>query len=70
MLHANPRSLLLVSLIGVAACDRNAPTAAPPPPPSTAPVPIPEFMVVPASLLPAIKKIQDTLLICPPVISQ
>ena len=50
MLHANPRSLLLVSLIGVAACDRNAPTAAPPPPPSTAPVPIPEFMVVPASL--------------------
>src|SRR6266566_6200155 len=42
-----------MSLIGVAACDRNAPTAAPPPPPpppSTAPVPTPEFVVVPGSL--------------------
>jgi aspartate/methionine/tyrosine aminotransferase len=28
------------------------------------------YMIVPADLLPAIKKIQDTLLICPPVISQ
>src|SRR5213594_1223948 len=47
MHHANRGALLLAALIGVAACDRNAPTAAPP----TAGPPAPEFMVVvPASL--------------------
>jgi len=45
--HTNGGALLLAALIGVAACDRNAPTAAPP----TAAPPAPEFMVVvPASL--------------------
>ena len=46
MLHPNHRTLLVVTLIGVAACDRTAPTAAP----STPSVPTPEFVVVPASL--------------------
>ncbi len=46
MLYPNPRTLLLAILIGVAACDRNAPTAAP----STPSAPTPEFVVVPASL--------------------
>jgi len=47
VLYPNPKGLLLASLIGVAACDRNAPTAAPP----AAPAPTPEFaVVVPASL--------------------
>jgi len=47
VLNANCRVVLAAALIGVAACDRNAPTAAPP----AAPAPAPEFMVVvPASL--------------------
>src|SRR5437667_11155229 len=57
VLHANPRSLLLVSLIGVAACDRNSPTAAPPPPPASTPAPIPQSMVVPASLCVAMRRL-------------
>ena len=46
MLHPNPRTLLVVTLIGVTACDRTAPTAAP----STPSAPTAEFVVVPASL--------------------
>jgi len=46
LLHANHKTLLVVTLIGVTACDRTAPTAAP----STPSVPTPEFVVVPASL--------------------
>lgn len=47
MLHANHRNLLLAALVGVTACDRPAPTSAPP----TATAPTPEFTaVVPASL--------------------
>ena len=53
MLHANYRSLALATLIGVAACDRNAPTAAPP----ATSVPTPEFMVVPASLGTALRNL-------------
>lgn len=51
MLHANPRSLLLATLIGVAACDRTAPTA----PPTIGPTP--EFMVVPALLGTALRNL-------------
>ena len=47
------RSLALATLIGVAGCDRNAPTAAPP---AAAP-PAPEFMVVPASLGTALRNL-------------
>ena len=46
MLHPIHRTLLVVTFIGVTACDRTAPTAAP----STPSVPTPEFAVVPASL--------------------
>ncbi|PYO86773.1 MAG: hypothetical protein DMD58_16000, partial [Gemmatimonadetes bacterium] len=46
MLHPNPRTLLVVTLIGVTSCDRTAPTAAP----STLSAPTAEFVVVPASL--------------------
>ncbi len=46
MLYPNPRTLLVVTLIGVTACDRTAPTAAP----STPTAPTAEFVVVPASL--------------------
>ena len=53
MLHANYRSLVIATLIGVAACDRNAPTAAPP----ATSVPTPEFMVVPASLGTALRNL-------------
>ena len=53
MLHANYRSLVIATLIGVAACDRNAPTAAPP----AESVPTPEFMVVPASLGTALRNL-------------
>jgi len=53
VLHANYRSLALATLIGVAACDRNAPTAAPP----ATSVPTPEFMVVPASLGTALRNL-------------
>ena len=53
MLHTNYRSLALATLIGVAACDRNAPTAAPP----ATSVPTPEFMVVPASLGTALRNL-------------
>src|SRR5713101_7413050 len=54
VLHANQRTLLLATLIGVAACDRNAPTALPPPGVSG---PTPEFMVVPASLGTALRNL-------------
>jgi len=53
VLHANYRSLVIATLIGVAACDRNAPTAAPP----ATSVPTPEFMVVPASLGTALRNL-------------
>jgi len=53
VLHANYRSLVISTLIGVAACDRNAPTAAPP----ATSVPTPEFMVVPASLGTALRNL-------------
>jgi len=46
VLHPIHRTLLVVTFIGVTACDRTAPTAAP----STPSVPTPEFAVVPASL--------------------
>jgi len=46
VLYPSHRTLLVVTLIGVTACDRTAPTAAP----STPSVPTPEFVVVPASL--------------------
>jgi CxxC motif-containing protein (DUF1111 family) len=57
LLHANQRSLLLATLIGVAACDRNAPTALPPAPPPAVSGPTPEFMVVPASLGTALRNL-------------
>src|SRR5438105_4028699 len=54
MLCPNRSTLLLATLIGVAACDRNAPTA---PPPATS-APTPEFMVVvPASLGTALRNL-------------
>jgi len=53
VLHANYRSLVIATLIGVAACDRNSPTAAPP----ATSVPTPEFMVVPASLGTALRNL-------------
>src|SRR5437588_1875639 len=54
MLCTNRSTLLLATLIGVAACDRNAPTAAPP----ATSAPTPEFMVVvPASLGTALRNL-------------
>jgi CxxC motif-containing protein (DUF1111 family) len=54
VLHANHRGLLIATLIGVAACDRNAPTSAPP----TTVAPTPEFsVVVPASLGTALRRL-------------
>ena len=53
MLCTNRSTLLLATLIGVAACDRNAPTAAPP----AASALTPEFMVVPASLGTALRSL-------------
>ena len=57
MLHANQRTLLLATLIGVAACDRNAPTALPPGPAPGVSGPTPEFTVVPASLGTALRNL-------------
>src|SRR2546426_2662143 len=57
VLHANQRTLLLATLIGVAACDRNAPTALPPGPAPGVSGPTPEFTVVPASLGTALRNL-------------
>ena len=56
MLHPIHRTLLVVTFIGVTACDRTAPTAAP----STPSVPTPEFAVVPASLGMALQGLDAT----------
>src|SRR5258708_17241404 len=47
MHHAIRSTLLVATLIGVAACENSAPTAAPTSPPVT---PAPEFTIIPASL--------------------
>ena len=59
MLYGNHRSLVFATLIAVTACDKNAPTAAPPAPPAApaAPAPAPEFMVVPAVLGTALRNL-------------
>ena len=53
----NRSTVLIAALIGVAACDRNTPTAAPP----TAGPP-PGFVVVPASLGTALPQLDPVLL--------
>ena len=56
MLYRNPRTLFIATLIAVAACDKNVPTAATPAPPAP-PAPAPEFMVVPAVLGTALRNL-------------
>ena len=47
MLSTTRNAVLFTLAVGIGACDRNAPTAAPPP---DEPIPAPEFTIVPASL--------------------